>query len=1455
MVFMKKTYTLFLLALLTCFQLNAQISAYTSTALTGLTYTPITGGTTISATSGLSSTSMASTDDDGAVLVTLPFTFTYNGNSFTQVTFCTNGWIGLGNQLTVSTTDGKTPGNLFATAAPANTLAPWFKDITANFPSSGSGSLVHGAYGTGIYAFQWKDAGATWTSTTTDLINFMVVLYGPASATPGRIEFLYGAQSGTLSAGASIGIEDATGGTGNYINALTGTTSSTTTATAWPGNGTGYRFDPPPPCSGTPAPGNTLSTINPVCPGQSVVLSLQTATTGTGVTYQWQTSPDGTTWTNVTSATASTLTTSQIVATYYRCGVTCSSVTTFSNSLLLNMNTFLNCYCAANQTTGCASNDEISNVTFGTLNNTTTCTAMPSFTDYSSTVAAPNVTIASTLPISVTVGSGGTEYVAVWIDYNQNGTFETTEYTAIGSGSAVAIVNNIVIPANATPGLTKMRVRLRNGSAIANTEACTAFVNGETEDYNINLVCNVPTFTTHPASTTLCVGTNITLTAAATGSGINYQWQVNTGTGFANVANGGVYSGATTGSLLLTAPTASFNGYQYRCIASVLCTTTTATSNIASLTLGSPTTILSNPKDAVVCNGDPVSFSVSVQATTPTYQWQVHDGTGYYNLANTGIYSGVNTAVLNISAATPAVNNYAYRCVTGGVCAPNTVISAACTLTIGTSIPVVTQPANITTCSGATSIMSVVTGGANVVYQWQVNTGSGFVDATNGADYNNVTTANLSILNTSLSFSGYEYRCVLSNGCVTAFFTNSATLTVQPSPVISTQPVSVTTCDFQTIGFGVVATGTGISYQWQINTGLGFVNLTSTSPYGGANGPNLSVANVTSSFNGYQYRCVVTGTCSPAVISSVATLNINTRPVLTAAPANSTICDGGNTTYAVTATGTALTYQWQMNNGAGFTNLSNAGIYAGTTTNVLAITGATNAVHGTAYRCVVTGTCAPSVTSAQALLFINSAPYIVSQPIDKQVCVGSNIFFSAAAAATTSANPISYQWQVNTGSGFVNMTNTAPYSAVTTSSFVITGATLAMNGYKYRCLISNQTCTPTLLTTVAQLTVNTLPTLTSQPSAQTLCPNADAVFSVTATGTNIGYQWQQDNGTGFQNISGSAPYSGAGTRILTIRNVLPSMNGYQYRCVVKGDCTPNAVSSPVALNVLTPITVNSSSITDTVCETGTVKLGVRATGAGIIYQWQMMQSNGSFINLSNTPPYSGVNTDSIRISGAPFSLNGTVYRCAMTETQLCNQWYYSANIPLGVTQAPAVSPSALQVGPGKIATFAVTKPGTSYQWQENNNSGNGYRNLTDGGAYSGVYTNTLRVAATLTMNGNLYRCIVDGICTLPMPSAAGTLTVDPALSVTNIRNAEGVDIYPNPTSGNEVNVSFKNAISGKAAVRITDKLGKVLFTETMNLNNQQSIKLQLPDMAAGVYMLQVVSEQNNIAATAQFVKQ
>lgn len=311
----------------------AQVSAYVKTDLTGLTYTQIAGGTVINTNAGLS-TGMSNNQDDGAVLVTLPFSFTYDGNTFTQATFCTNGWVGMGDQMGITSSQSRGASNLFSTTAPSNTLAAWFGDGGANFPTGG-GSMVHGSIGTDIYAFEWRNAVANgWSETSSNYINYMVVIYGPASTNPGRVEFLYGSTTGTVSTGRSIGIENGTGGSGNYQNALNGLSTSTSTASAWPGNGNGYRFDPPPPCSGTPIGGTVNDpTLRYVCTGATPsVISVTGATAALpGITYQWQESTDaGANWANATGGTGAT-TAAYTPAAYagadiqYRLKVTCTN--------------------------------------------------------------------------------------------------------------------------------------------------------------------------------------------------------------------------------------------------------------------------------------------------------------------------------------------------------------------------------------------------------------------------------------------------------------------------------------------------------------------------------------------------------------------------------------------------------------------------------------------------------------------------------------------------------------------------------------------------------------------------------------------------------------------------------------------------------------------------------------------------------------------------------------------------------------------------------------------------------------------------------------------------------------------------------------------------------------------------------------------------------------------------
>ncbi|MCW3071408.1 MAG: hypothetical protein JWO44_1298 [Bacteroidetes bacterium] len=87
------------------------------------------------------------------------------------------------------------------------------------------------------------------------------------------------------------------------------------------------------PCTGTPTAGTAAASVTSATCSTNSSLSLSGYTTLTGITFQWQSSPDGSTWTNIGGATASTYSATGITATtYYRCVVTCSGSGLSANS-------------------------------------------------------------------------------------------------------------------------------------------------------------------------------------------------------------------------------------------------------------------------------------------------------------------------------------------------------------------------------------------------------------------------------------------------------------------------------------------------------------------------------------------------------------------------------------------------------------------------------------------------------------------------------------------------------------------------------------------------------------------------------------------------------------------------------------------------------------------------------------------------------------------------------------------------------------------------------------------------------------------------------------------------------------------------------------------------------------------------------------------------------------------
>lgn len=246
----------------------------------------------------------------------------------------------------------------------------------------------------------------------------------------------------------------------------------------------------------------------------------------------------------------------------------------------------------------------------------------------------------------------------------------------------------------------------------------------------------------------------------------------------------------------------------------------------------------SNP----ACAGSSVSFTASPSNTgggTVSYQWKVN-----------GNNTETNNAVFTSSTLQ---NNDQISCVitiTGGNVTTNTATSASIRMTVNALPTTPVAGNNGPVCVGSTLQL---TSNATGTISW---TGpNGFTS----------TQQNPEITNVSAAAAGTYY--VTSNNGTCTSLAGSTVVAINAATSITTQPANATVTVGSSKTFNVVATGTGLSYQWKLNGN----NITN------ATGNSYTVSNVTLAMSGV-YSVVVTGDCGSPVISDNATLTVVELP-------------------------------------------------------------------------------------------------------------------------------------------------------------------------------------------------------------------------------------------------------------------------------------------------------------------------------------------------------------------------------------------------------------------------------------------------------------------------------------------------------------------------------------------------------------------------------------------------
>ncbi|MEI6767242.1 MAG: T9SS type A sorting domain-containing protein [Bacteroidota bacterium] len=778
-----KRFILFISILITVIPLKAQVNAYSFSASSG-TYTTITGGTLLISGSSAMNSWVSSA-------ITIP-SFPFGGTNYTTVYVTSNGILSLGGSAPSTTaTDG-----ISTIVGSGVCICPFSEDLDR--ANSNANSEMRWQIVADEIVFQWKQMKRAGQSESFD---FQVRL----NTVNGAVKFVYNLNTNPTNEQnktAEVGIR--TSDT-DYKNIMIGTGSETWASplagtahdskcrftskspAKYFADGLTYTFTPSGQCSGTPAGGTAVASVTSGSCSASSVITLSGYTTGIGITYQWQSSPDGSAWSNLTGATGTTYNTSTISSTTsYRCITTCYNGNLSGNSTTATVSiTFLTptvsiaavpsgAICAGTPVTftatptnggtptyqwklnGINAGNNTSTYVNASLANGNTVTCV-----MTSNAGCTSPATATSNQVTMIVNPVVTPAVAIApspsgaICAGTSVTFSATP-TNGGTPTYQWKLNGINAGNNAS---TYVNASLANGNTVTcvmtSNAGCASTTTATTS--NVTMAVNpilTPAVSIAASATTICAGTSVTFTATPTNGGTpTYQWKLN---------------GSNAGNNTTTFVSTSFaNNDVITCVMTpnAVCTgLATATSGSVTMTVNPILTpaVSIAASATTICDGTPVTFTATPTngGTTPAYQWKLNgtniSGATSVNytsssLANGNIISCILTSNASCLATATATSN-GITMVVNPILIPAVSIapSPSGTICAGTSVTFTATPTN----------------GGTPSYQWILN----------GSNVGNNTTT---YVNASLA-NGNTVTCVMTSnaGCTSTATATSGTVTI-----------------------------------------------------------------------------------------------------------------------------------------------------------------------------------------------------------------------------------------------------------------------------------------------------------------------------------------------------------------------------------------------------------------------------------------------------------------------------------------------------------------------------------------------------------------------------------------------------------------------------------------------------------------------------------------------------
>ncbi|MFN6038916.1 MAG: GEVED domain-containing protein [Bacteroidota bacterium] len=1183
-------------------------------------------------------------------------------------------------------------------------------------------------------------------------------------------------------------------------------------------------------CTGTPSGGNSAISISSGCPGVNFNLTNTGYTVGSGVTLQWQSSASATgPWTDIAGATNPNLATSTSTTTFYQLLVTCtnSGLSAASNPVSYTINNPGPCVCGAYPLFSASSNldEDIGNVTVGTMNNSSTCaTVAPGigslqnrYSNYSGSVAAHSALQGQSVSFSLTSitcnGNYGNGF-QIYIDYNQNGSFADPgeeAYSSVASTTGPHTeTGTFTIPITATAGTTRMRVvNVETTFPTTINYATSAYTWGETEDYCFTVLSNPPCSGTPVSGSisgndTLCAGDNTTLTlnGSTIAPGISYLWSY-------SFSPNGPFTNADTTITINSGPLNDTIYYQV--------TVTCSLSGQAATTVLFPVVV--NPLPTITFSQNTTTFCapngtlpvVTASGTSTSYTWNPPTGlsnasasTVTITPSSTTTYTVTGSDQNGCNNSSSITINYAQGIILNGVTSSNPNVCSGS----GTTLSASAVLGSNTYCQPATSCTfpDII---SNVTFS-TINNPSG-CDGASSSGFTLFSAPNPTItagssLPISVTTSGdiegaavwidfdqngnFDPAELITNGFLgTNPATYTATVNVPLNVVngttrmrvrctFSSDPINIGPCASATYGEteDYLVTFTGgvdpLTYNWSPST---FLNV--------SNNDTVVATNMTYSID-YILTATAASGCQTFDTVSVTVNPLPPSPIIS----DTIICSGKSTTLSTVGFGSISWYDAPL--GGNFISSGNS-----YTTPVLSSSVSYFVQDSSA------GGCASART--QVDVTVNPTP-VVALGSDVTQC-GGNVVLDAQNTGAT------YIWSNQQNAQTVNITSTGIYDVAVTNSFSCTGYD------------------------TVSITINYQPVV-NLGADSSYCSNS---ISLDALNPGNIYQWNTGD---------------------TTQTLLVTASGsYNVNVSTPEGCFANDTVSLV----LTPTPIVNLGGDTSLCG-GNIILDAQNTGS--TYLWSdgssfpiiFVSTTGTYwVDVTNPQNCTSRDSINVTVSLQPVVNLGPDQNLCNGDTVVLNAGYNlgatylwndgSVNQTIQASSTGVYSVIA-STGIGCIASDSVLinvypypAPNISLNLPVDSICSNvGIVHLTGespaGGFFSGTSVSGSNFDASVGAGTYLITYTITDSISGCSNSASQNIYVEACLGL-NYSVANSYSVYPNPTSGKFFIES--NSDHGKVTVELFDSQGKKVYSELFGSLSRQSFDLN--GLSNGIYLIKIIS--------------